>query len=106
MKQFLITAAGVFAGLLIVLIGVPFVLVVLALSAAGPAPVPARSVLELDLRDPLSDQRPHNPLIGIARNGGSVMAIIETLRRAEKDDRIKALLVRLPEDGLEPGAAD
>ena len=36
MKQFLITAAGVFAGLLIFLVGVPFVLVSMALNAAGP----------------------------------------------------------------------
>jgi hypothetical protein len=33
MKQFLITAAGVFAGLTIFLIGVPFVLLTLALAA-------------------------------------------------------------------------
>ena len=64
MKQFLITAAGVFAGLMIFLIGVPFVLIVMAASAAGPAPVPARTVLELDLRDPLTDQSPQNPLAG------------------------------------------
>ena len=38
MKQFLITTAGVFAGLLIFLIGVPFVLITLAVSATGPAP--------------------------------------------------------------------
>jgi protease IV len=32
MKQFLITAAGVFAGLLIFMIGVPFVLISMAIS--------------------------------------------------------------------------
>ena len=37
MKQFLITAAGVFAGLVIFLIGVPFVLVAMAASAAASA---------------------------------------------------------------------
>jgi protease-4 len=36
MKQFLITAAGVFAGLLIFLIGVPIVIIAIAASAAGP----------------------------------------------------------------------
>ena len=34
------------------------------------------------------------------------MSIIEALRRAETDDHIKAVLVRLPEGGLEPGLAD
>jgi protease-4 len=106
MKQFLITAAGVFAGLMIFLVGVPFVLITMAASAAGPAPVPLKTVLELDLRDPLTDQSPRNPLAGFTRRTSSVMSIIEGLRRAEGDDRVKGLLIRLPEDGMEPGAAD
>ncbi len=106
MKQFLITAAGVFAGLMIFLIGVPFILISLAAAAAGPEPVPAKSVLELDLRDPLTDQSPHGPFAGLGRRSNSVMSIIEGLRRAEKDDRVKGVLIRLPEDGIEPGAAD
>ena len=106
MKQFLITAAGVFAGLLIFMIGVPFVLIAMAAAAAGPAPTPSRTVLELDLRDPLSDQSPQNLLAGFARRGHSAMAIAEGLRRAETDDRVKGLLIRLPEGGIEPGLAD
>jgi len=106
MKQFLITAAGVFAGLLIFMIGVPFVLISMIASAAGPAPIPSRAVLELDLRDPLTDQSPQNPLAGFARRGHSAMSILEGLRRAEKDDRVKGVLVRLPEGGVEPGLAD
>jgi protease-4 len=106
MKQFLITAAGVFAGLVIFLIGVPVLLIGMAVSATAPAPVPAKTVLELDLRGRLSDQAPQNALWGLARNSTSVMAIIETLHRAEDDDRIKGLLIRLPEGGVEPGMAD
>jgi len=106
MKQFLITAAGVFAGLLIFMVGVPFVLVAMVASAAGPAPLPAKAVLELDLRDPLTDQSPQSALAGFARRGHSAMTILEALRRAEKDDRVKGVLVRLPEGGVEPGLAD
>ncbi|WP_395671932.1 signal peptide peptidase SppA [Phenylobacterium sp.] len=106
MKQFLITAAGVFAGLLVFLVGVPVVLVIMAANAAGPAPVPAQTVLELDLRGPLTDQSPSNPLAGIGRRSQSVMSITEGLRHAAKDDRVKGVLVRLPEGGLDPGAAD
>jgi protease-4 len=106
MKQFLITAAGVFAGLLIFMIGVPFVLISMLASAAGPAPLPSKTVLELDLRDQLTDQSPQNALAGFARRGHSAMSILEGLRRAEKDDRVKAVLVRLPEGGIEPGLAD
>ena len=106
MKQFLITAAGVFAGLLIFLVGVPFVLISMAAAAAGPEPIPARAVLELDLRGALTDQSPHGALADLARRGQSAMSIIEGLRRAEGDDRVKAVLVRLPEGGMEPGLAD
>ncbi len=106
MKQFLITAAGVFAGLVIFMIGVPFVLISMLAAAAGPEPTPAKAILELDLRQPLSDQSPQNALAGFARRGHSAMSIIEGLRRAETDDKIKGVLIRLPEGGLEPGLAD
>jgi protease-4 len=106
MKQFLITAAGVFAGLVIFMVGVPFVLIGLIASAAGPAPTPPRAVLELDLREALSDQSPQSVLAGFARRGHSAMSIIQGLRRAETDDDVKGLLIRLPEQGLEPGLAD
>ena len=106
MKQFLITAAGVFAGLLIFLIGIPIVLIAMAANAAGPEAVPAKAVLELDLREPLTDQSPQNPLSSLGHRGNSVMSIIETLHRAEGDDRVKGLFIRLPEGGMEPGAAD
>ena len=106
MKQFLITAAGVFAGLLLFLIGVPVVLVAVAANAAGPEATPAKAVLELDLRDPLTDQSPQNPLSGFGQRTKSVMGIIESLHRAERDERVKGLLIRLPEGGVDPGAAD
>ena len=100
------TAAGVFAGLMLFLIGVPIVLLAIAAGAAGPEPTPAKAVLELDLRDPLTDQSPQNPLVGLGQRGNSVMKIVETLHRAESDDRVKALLIRLPDGGIEPAAAD
>lgn len=106
MKQFLITTAGVFAGLLVFMIGVPLLLISLAVSSTAPPPLPGKTVLELDLRDPLTDQAPHNPLMGLGRNSTSVMSIVSTLRRAEADERIKGLLVRLPDGGIEPGMAD
>lgn len=106
MKQFLFTMAGVFAGLVLFLIGVPFLLIVMAASAAKPAPTPAQTVLELDLRDPLTDQDPVNPFASIGRRSMSVMSVIETLDRAGKDGKVKAMLIRLPEGGMPPAAAD
>jgi protease IV len=106
MKQFLLTMAGVFAGLMLFLIGVPILLVALAASAARPDPLPAHAILELDLREPLNDQEPVNPLAGLGRQRLSVMSIIATLREAEGDDRVQGLLIRLPEGGVDPAAAD
>ena len=74
-----------------------------AVATTAPAPLPGKAVLELDLRTPLNDQSPHNPLLGLGGGTDSVMSIIATLRRAGTDDRVKGLLVRLPEGGIEPG---
>ncbi|WP_426029731.1 signal peptide peptidase SppA [Caulobacter sp. DWP3-1-3b2] len=107
MKQFLMTVAGVFVGLVLFLVGVPFLLIVMAASATRPAPVPAHTVLQLDLRGGLSDQDSQSPFAAFSGGGGrSVMSIIETLRRAETDDKVKGVLVRLPEGGIAPASAD
>jgi hypothetical protein len=106
MKQFLMTMAGVFVGLVLFLVGVPFLLIVMAASAARPAPIPTHTVLQLDLRGGLSDQDPQNPFAALGGGGQSVMSIIETLRRAETDDKVEAVLVRLPEGGMAPASAD
>jgi len=107
MKQFLMTVAGVFVGLVLFLVGVPFLLIVMAAGATRPAPVPAHTVLQLDLRGGLSDQESQSPFAAFGGGGGqSVMSIIETLRRAETDDKVKAVLVRLPEGGMAPASAD
>ena len=106
MKQFLTTMAGVFAGLVLFLIGVPFLLIIMAAGAAKPAPIPAQTVLELDLRDPLTDQDPVNPFASFGRRSVSVMSVIETLDRAGRDGKVKAVLLRLPEGGMAPASAD
>lgn len=106
MKQFLLTMAGVFAGMVIFLVGVPLVLVAAAVSAARPPPTPASAILELDLRQSLSDQSPRNPLVAFGGRGASVMSVTAALKAAGDDNRVKALLLRLPEGGMEPAAAD
>ena len=102
MKTFLTTLAGVFAGLLLFFVGVPFLLIVIAVSSARPAPPPARTVLSLDLRRPLTDQEPQNPFANLGGSHLSVMGAAATLRRAAADDSVKALLIRLPEGGIAP----
>jgi protease-4 len=106
MKQFLLTMAGVFAGLVLFFIGVPFLLISLAASATRPAATPASSVLSLDLRGGLTDQEPATLFGVFGQHTMSVMRIVQTLHRAQADDRVKALFVRLPDGGVDPGEAD
>jgi protease-4 len=106
MKTFLITLAAVFAGLLLFFIAAPFVLISLIAASARPVPPPIRAVLTLDLRQPLSDQTPSNPLAFLSGRALSVVSAVERLRRAEHDDHVKALYLRLPEGGIAPASAD
>ena len=106
MKSFLTTLAGVFAGLLLFFVGLPLLLLITVAASARPAAPPARTVLSLDLRRPLTDQQPQNPFANLGASRLSVMGAAATLRRAARDDAVKALLIRLPEGGLAPAAAD
>lgn len=109
MKQFFTTMAAVFVALLL-FAGLPFVFftgwLVSTISsprATGPSgPV----VVELDLRQGLTDQAPQNPFAMFSSSGLSVMSVVEVLDRAQDDDDVRALFIRLPEAGMSPAAAD
>jgi protease-4 len=108
MKQFLLTMAGVFAGLVLFFVLIPF-LVIGSIVGAASAPkdtTPAQAVLELDLRGGMTDQDSKNPFAAFGGSGLSVVSVIEALRHAETDDKVKAIFVRLPEGGMAPAAAD
>lgn len=107
MKQFLITIAGVFVGLLLFFVAIPVLLIASAIGAASGKPeLPASTVLTLDLRETLTDQTSPNPFAAFGGSGLSVMEVITTLDAAERDDRVKALFIRLPEGGMAPAAAE
>ncbi|MDE2356701.1 MAG: signal peptide peptidase SppA [Alphaproteobacteria bacterium] len=106
MKQFVITVAGVLIGLILFAVLTPMALIAFASAAARPAPLPAASVLVLDLRTGLTDQPPDMPFAFLQGRGNSVLGIEQTLRRAGRDSAVKGLLVRLPEGGMAPAAAD
>ena len=105
MKQFLTTVAGVFAGLLLFFIGLPILIFAIVAGSAAPAPLPGKVVLALDLRDGITDQSPSG-LEALGMSPLSVTSIVLGLRRAEGDDRVRSVLIRLPEGGMEPAAAD
>lgn len=106
MKQFFLTLAGVFAGLILFFVVVPIVFVMSVIGSAKPQSVTTDSVLQLDLRRGLSDQDPDNPFAFLGGKTLSVVSIAQTLHRAESDPRVKGLLIRLPEGGMTPAAAD
>ena len=84
MKQFLLTMAGVFAGLVLFFVLIPFLVIGSMIGAASKPKdtTPAQAVLELDLRGGLTDQDPHNPFAALSGPGMSVVSVIETLRQA------------------------
>lgn len=108
MKQFFTTVAGVFVGLVLFFVIVPiffFGLIISSISAqTARTPKTNAAILELDLRQGLTDQEP--PFSLFAPRKLSVMRVISTMRRAEADPRVKSILVRLPEAGMEPAEAD
>ena len=106
MKQFLITSAAVVFSLTLFFIGLPIILLAGIVSAAKPAPAPGPMVLTLDLRQGLADQDPASPLGFIQSRGISVVGLDGALRRAASDNRVKGLLIRLPEGGAPPASAD
>jgi protease-4 len=107
MKQFFLTMAGVFAGLLVFFVVVPFLLIMSIVASAQPKDTtPSVAVLQLDLRDGLTDQDPQNPFAMFGGSGMSVISVIEALNHAQTDDKVKGVFVRLPEGGMAPAAAD
>jgi protease-4 len=106
MKQFVMIVAGVFVGLLLFFVVLPIAAIVMIASAAAPSAAPPVAVLQLDLRAALPDQDPASPLAALRSRSLSVLSIEQTLRKAEDDNRVKGLFVRLPEGGIAPAAAD
>ena len=108
MKQFFLTMLGVFAGLVTFFVILPIVgifFIIIAASSSKPT-TPTQTVLELDLRQGLTDQPTLSPFASLGGSGLSVMQVVDTLAQAEKDSSVKVLLIRAAEGGMTPAAAD
>lgn len=106
MKQFFLTVLGVFTGLILFLVVIPVVLVTVAVAGSSKPTLPAVSVLELDLREGISDQPSTNPFSAFGGSSLSVTEVVDGLAQAGADPSVKALLIRLPESGMTPATAD
>ena len=106
MKQFFLTVLGVFTGLILFVVVIPVVLLTVAVAGSSKSTLPVTSVLELDLRDGLSDQPSSNPFAAFGGSGLSVTEVVDGLSQAGGDSSVKAVLIRLPEGGMTPASAD
>ena len=106
MKQFFLTVLGVFTGLILFVVVVPVVLLTVAIAGASKPTTPATMVLELDLREGISDQPSTNPFAAFGGSSLSVTQVVDGLAQAQEDAGVKAVLVRLPESGMTPASAD
>lgn len=107
MKQFFLTMGGVFAGLVLFFVVIPFILIAALVGSASSKPAtPANTVIELDLRGGVTDQTSPNPFAAFGGSGLSTLQIVDTLAQAGDDAKVKGLLIRLPEAGITPAGAD
>jgi protease IV len=104
MKQFLITVAGVFLGLILFVILIPMVLISSIAGASAPV-TPANTVLSVDLREELSDVPANTPFAAFS-GSSSITQLVSKLEAAETDSNVKGVFVRAPEGGLAPAHAE
>jgi protease-4 len=98
MKRFLIGALAVI-GALSVLAVMGFFLLVMAAAASKPS-VPGTLVLELDLKNPLPEQVAEDSLAGaFGQSETTVRDVLDALEKGARDERVKALLVRIGQPG-------
>lgn len=107
MKQFLITVAGVFLGLILFFVAIPVMLIGAAAGSSNQEPtVASETVLSIDLRQPIIDQTPVSAFGSFGASSLSVVDLVRKLEAAETDTKIKGLLVRASEGGMAPAHAE
>lgn len=103
-KQFIITVAGVFLGLVLFFVLIPIMLIASVAGSAAPT-APSNTVLVVDLREPLSDVPSNAPFAAFA-GSNSIVSLVRKLEAAETDNHVKGVLVRASEMGLAPAHAE
>ncbi|MBL8542498.1 MAG: signal peptide peptidase SppA [Hyphomonadaceae bacterium] len=105
MKQFLITVGGVLVGLFLFMFLGPLLLISMIAGMSAEPPQPSRMVLSLDLREPMTDQRPSNPFAAL----GGEQALLEVLQRidaARTDNAVKGIYIRANTGGMPAAQAE
>ncbi|QGZ94695.1 signal peptide peptidase SppA [Terricaulis silvestris] len=105
MKQFLITVGGVLVGLVVFLFLMPFLIIGMITASASPPPQPARMVLQLDLREAMTDQQPTNAFAAF----GGEQALLDVLGRidaARTDNAVQGIFIRSNTGGMPASQAE
>lgn len=105
MKQFLITVGAVLTAFFLFFIALPFILIV-SIAAASKPVAPSSVTLLVDLREGLTDQSRPTPFDFITGKSLSTMDVVQALHNAASDPKVKSVLIRLPEGGMMPAAAE
>lgn len=105
MKQFFITVAGVVVGSILVSILGWIVLFSFIGFASAPAPQPGRMVLSLDLRNPMTDQRPTNAFAALGA-GPSLLDTLNRIEAARTDNRVRGIFIRANTGGMPAAQAE
>ncbi len=99
MWRFLSQVLATLIAFVLLLILVPVIFGIIA--AANQEAPPGTMVLTLDMRAPLPDKAPVNPLrMAGPITARSAVGVVQTLREAETDDRVKGLYLRVGGVGL------
>lgn len=106
LKQFLITVAGVLVGLFVFLFLGPILLIGMIAASAGDGPrMPSHMVLSLDLREPMTDQRPANPFASLG-GGQALLDVLGRIEAARTDNAVEGLYIRANTAGMAPAQAE
>jgi protease-4 len=100
MKKFII---GLFAtiGVLSVLFVIGIFSLALIGAAVGKPDVPSKTILELDLEQPLQEHVPSDPAAELLMaRGTSIRDVIDALARAAEDDRVVGLVAKIGAGGM------
>jgi protease IV len=105
LKQFLITIAGVFLGLMLFFVFIPIILIASVAGSSSAPATPANTVLSIDLREPLTDVPATTPFAAFTGTR-SVVDLVRKLEAAETDKNVKGIFIRASEMGMAPAHAE
>lgn len=98
MKRVLVGSLAIIGGLSVLAV-LGFFFLILAAAASKPG-VPSHLVLELDLEKPLQEQPAQDSLASaFGQKETTVRDVVDALEKGAKDERVKALLVRVGQPG-------